>query len=508
LTNEDLREIQEWKDKLEKEHRDPINELVSIFAPEIIELGHVKKGLLITCANAGIKNIDSAFPKRQRINGLLIGDPGLVKTTLLEKTLELVPNSQYAGGQSSTGLSLTAQISKEDGGSYNLRYGPIALANGSVCGINELGQLPLSEHKHLLDCMEGNGFPIAKYGFPTFIETHTSIIASANPINNKWKNSSNIDNSEFPTLTQIIDRFDLIFVFRENRDPRFLRIYGEKRREAAAKYERGEYAGNKEFLQKYIAYARTFSPKITDEAFVILEEFFIEMGKSGVEGIFRKLESLLRVAIGITRLKLKEIVDLDDAKETMEIFRVMFQNYNHIISPVRDPRDVSYEEIRQVIREHNGYPINFTEAVRKACQRKEQVKYYLIGREEISEDRLRQNKNWKLRPIVELLRKDHTVEFVSEMPIVLRWSQKENIDSQIDDETRKIELESEECDVCDVNVYDRELFRENKENDLDRIINTDENKPTKEEENVQNISLPNAKPSSHTLNLISQERRR
>ena len=30
---------------------------------------------------------------------------------------------------------------------------------------------------------------------------------------------SNIDNSEFPTLTQIIDRFDLIFVFRENRDP-------------------------------------------------------------------------------------------------------------------------------------------------------------------------------------------------------------------------------------------------------------------------------------------------
>ncbi len=195
LTNEDIKEIQEWKNKLEKESKGSIDELVSIFAPEIIELDHVKKGLLITCANAGIRIIDSAFPKRQRINDLLIGDPGLVKTTLLEKTLELVPNSQYAGGQSSTGLSLTAQISKEDGGSYNLRYGPIALANGSICGINELGQLPLSEHKHLLDCMEDNGFPIAKYGFPTFMETHTSIIASANPINNKWKNSYNIDNS-------------------------------------------------------------------------------------------------------------------------------------------------------------------------------------------------------------------------------------------------------------------------------------------------------------------------
>jgi DNA replicative helicase MCM subunit Mcm2 (Cdc46/Mcm family) len=294
---------------------------------------------------AGIQlDIDSALPKKQRINSLLIGDPGLVKTTLLEKTLELVPNSQYAGGQSSTGLSLTAQISKEDGGSYNLRYGPVVLAKGSICGINELGQLPLSEHKHLLDCMEGNGFPIAKYGFPTFIETYTSIIASANPINNKWKSSSNIDNSEFPTLTQIIDRFDLIFVFRENRDPRFLRTYGEKRREIAEKYERKVYEGNKEFLQRYIAHARTFSPKITDEAFVILEEFFIEMGKAGVAGIFRKLESLLRVAIGIARLKLKGIVDVEDAKETTEIFTIIFQNYNHIISAVRDPRDVSYEE--------------------------------------------------------------------------------------------------------------------------------------------------------------------
>lgn len=348
--------------------------------------------------------------------------------------------------------------------------------------------------------MEGNGFPIAKYGFPTFIETYTSIIASANPISNKWKSSSNIDNSEFPTLTQIIDRFDLIFVFRENRDPRFLRMYGEKRREIAEKYERDAYKGKKEFLQKYIAHARTFNPKITDEAFVMLEEFFIEMGKAGVAGIFRKLESLLRVAIGIARLKLKWTVDLEDAKETIEIFRVMFQNYNHIISGIRDPRDVSYEEIKQVIRDHNGYPINFTEAVRKACQRKDQVKYYLIGREEISEDKLRQNKNWKLRPIVDLLRKDQVIEFVSEMPIILRWNQIETGSS-----TRKIQTESEVCDVCDVNLYNREKERKN---DLGRINDDNKIEPTKEEEDIENAFLANAKPSSHTSHTSQDEHAR
>jgi MCM AAA-lid domain len=275
-------------------------------------------------------------------------------------------------------------------------------------------------------------------------------------------------------------------------------MYGEKRREIAEKYERKMYEGDKEFLQRYIAHARTFCPKITDEAFVILEEFFIEMGKAGVTGIFRKLESLLRVAIGIARLKLKWTVDLKDAKETIEIFRVMFQNYNHMISAVRDPRDVSYEEIKQVVREYNGYPIHFTEAVRKACVRKELVKYYLMGKEDISEDKLRQNKNWKLRPVVDLLRKDQAVEFVSEMPIVLRWNQQEKMDSQIDDNTRKMQLKSEVCDVCDVNLYNRELFRKNKERDLDGINNNDDNKSTKVEENVQNISLPNAKPGSHT----------
>jgi hypothetical protein len=278
-------------------------------------------------------------------------------------------------------------------------------------------------------------------------------------------------------------------------------MYGEKRREIAEKYERKMYEGNKEFLQRYIAHARTFSPKITDEAFVILEEFFIELGKAGVTGIFRKLESLLRVAIGIARLKLKWTVDLEDAKETIEIFRVMFQNYNHMISAVRDPRDVSYEEIKQVVREHNGYPIHFTEAVRKACEHKELVKYYLMGKEDISEDKLRLNTNWKLRPIVDLLRKDQAVEFVSEMPIVLRWNQQAlNERRQIHEDTGKMQLKSEVCDVCDVNLNNRELIRKDKVIDLIETNNVNDNKSSEEEdqeENVQNISLPNAKPGSH-----------
>jgi DNA replicative helicase MCM subunit Mcm2 (Cdc46/Mcm family) len=45
---------------------------------------------------------------------------------------------------------------------------------------------------------------------------HHSIIASANPVGNKWKNSNIITLEDFPLSTQVIQRFDLIFVFKEN----------------------------------------------------------------------------------------------------------------------------------------------------------------------------------------------------------------------------------------------------------------------------------------------------
>lgn len=239
LTEDDKKKSEEWKKQQENQNKNPIDELALLFAPELIDLDHVKKGMLLVCSSAGLRNVDGRLPKKLRLNALLIGDPGLAKTSILDKTTKLVPNSQYAGGQSSTGLSLTSHISKEDGGIYSLRYGPVVLAKDSICAINEIGQLPIDQHKHLLDCMEENGFPIAKHGYSTFIEAHLSIIASANPINNRWQNNQTVNYSEFPTLSQIIHRFDLIFVFRENTDAAYLLNFAKQRKIVADNYKKG-----------------------------------------------------------------------------------------------------------------------------------------------------------------------------------------------------------------------------------------------------------------------------
>jgi DNA replicative helicase MCM subunit Mcm2 (Cdc46/Mcm family) len=139
LTGKYVEEIEAWKSSTENEAKSITDELVKKFAPTIVGNEHNKKGLLFVCANAGIRNDEKRIPKRLRINALLIGDPGLAKSPLLHFTTRTIPNSRYESAQGSTGLSLTAQVSKDDGGSHTLRLGPIPRARGAICAINEIG---------------------------------------------------------------------------------------------------------------------------------------------------------------------------------------------------------------------------------------------------------------------------------------------------------------------------------------------------------------------------------
>ncbi len=398
-----------------------------ILAPELIDLDHIKKGILLACVNAGFRNVDIRFPKRIRIHILIIGDPGLAKTSLLQKTLPLIANSQYAGGQSSTGLSLTAQISKEDGGgTYTMRFGPVVLAKDSICLINEIGQLPIDEHKHLLDCMEENDFPIAKYGISTTIEAHPTIIASANPINNKWQNSESISAREFPTLSQIIQRFDLIFILRENTTPDFLSKYADKRKKIADDYKKGLYKENEEFIKKYLLYARTFKPELTEQAHCILKNFCINMGKAGLSGLPRKLDTLIRLPIATAKLKLKDVADEVDAQEAMLFYNDILKDFNQVAVLTTNPRDLAYEGIRKAIKENNGLPITLTEAAIIACDKNKDIKYYFLGKrasdsDSIVRELLKLNSNWHLKEILELIKNDDCLQIILDKPITLRW---------------------------------------------------------------------------------------
>jgi DNA replicative helicase MCM subunit Mcm2 (Cdc46/Mcm family) len=75
--------------------------------------------------------------------------------------------------------------------------------------------------------MQEQKFKFSKHGITTLVSSPTSIIWSSNPISGKWKNPEMIDLDEFPAIKPLIDRFDLIYAIRDNRDAEEERKYAD-----------------------------------------------------------------------------------------------------------------------------------------------------------------------------------------------------------------------------------------------------------------------------------------
>ena len=206
LTEEDIRIIKRfkeiWKD-------DVIIKLVEMFDPSIVEHNVPKKVILIAAVNTSEKVGDDSG----HIDVLFIGPPGLIKTGILRRATKLVPGSNMAGGQYSTGKSLTAVIDKLNDQTI-LRAGLIPRSRGGFGAIDEFGRQDPEDQEKMLNIMQERGFPFDKHGISTYIEAPTSILASANPKNNDtWIDDDKIDLSQFPFIATIIDRFDLVVTF-------------------------------------------------------------------------------------------------------------------------------------------------------------------------------------------------------------------------------------------------------------------------------------------------------
>jgi replicative DNA helicase Mcm len=457
LTRLDIEAIKRFSSK---NHDKIIDILVELFDPSIVGYEHVKKGLLMSAVNTS-----EIFSKKEKIHGLLIGDPGLAKSKLLERITKLVPNSIKVSAQNASGKSLTVIIDRTEENTF-LRLGPIPQARGAICGLNEIGRMSLEDQGHFLDVMEEEEFTKTAYGFHTKIQSPTTIIASANPMNNsKWKDSNKIDLNEFPVLAPLLDRFDLKFAFKEKKDPKEIRAFGKRYSKILSKKAKGQLPDYTRFLVKYIEYARQLKPILNEEALMMLEEFYINVKIKGF-GSDRVLPTLHKLVKAVARLKLKEIVDEEDAKEVMEFYNVMLVDFQKSVVVSQSPRDLAYNEcvsILEQIKEFAG--ITLEDLFKKVCENNEQLAKYF----EYDDKSLKIKNNRKVRDVYEQLLNHSNIKKVQEKPIVLQW---------LDPSTTKIDPDlSDPSDVCD----------------KDKITYN-----TKEKEKVNEIGLEQLSHRSHT----------
>jgi DNA replicative helicase MCM subunit Mcm2 (Cdc46/Mcm family) len=377
------------------------------FAPNIIGYNDVKKGLLLCAAST---NLDT---NRKKLNAALLGDPGTAKSLLLQEAIKLVANSTIVSAQSSSGISLTAIVETEKD-SHVLRLGPIPLSRGGICALNEGGGMNFGHQKYLLDVMQEQKFKFSKHGITALVSSPTSIIWSSNPTSGKWKNPESIDLDEFPAIKPLIDRFDLIYAIRDNRDAEEERIYADIKFEMDdnSTNETLENESNLVYLQKHIEYSKKFRPEFSDEAKFMLKEYYLAVRAK--YGSRRVRESIVTIARMIAQLKLKDVIDAEDAKETQEVFNRVLEPLQKIVNTTTNPIDVIVEECLNILKESNNIEWKFyTNLIERACENPQAQKYI--------DNAHKKRNNDKLRPILDRLLNHTHVKLTKRNPLTLAW---------------------------------------------------------------------------------------
>ena len=344
--------------EISKEEEEQIKELAA--NPKIYEMlvhsiapgiyGHeIVKEAIVMQLFGGVKKI---LPDDAQIRGnihmLLVGDPGLAKSQLLQATDRIAPKSIYVAGKTTSGVGLTASAVKDDfgEGGWTLKAGALVLSSGGMAMIDEFDKMVDEDRSAMHEAMEQGRVSIAKAGIVTSFKTDTSILAAANPKYGRF------DPYE-PFLKQInlpptlISRFDLFFPMKDVLDrtrdseiaSHILKTHqaGQlslQQKTGTAKLSKKEKERlekivvplvDSELLKKFISYARqNIFPVMSSEAMKSISEFYLDLRESGrKEGSYaathRQLEGVVRLCEASARVRLSNKIEDQDVRRSINL---------------------------------------------------------------------------------------------------------------------------------------------------------------------------------------------
>lgn len=155
----------------------------------------------------------ATVPLRGNIHVLLVGDPGLGKSQLLQAAGRVAPRSVYVCGNSSTSVGLTVAVTRDGGGEYSFEAGAVVQADRGVVCVDEFDKMA-KEHAALLEVMEQQAVSVAKAGLVASLPARTTILAAANPRQGHYDRRRSVAKN-LNANPALLSRFDLIFVMED-----------------------------------------------------------------------------------------------------------------------------------------------------------------------------------------------------------------------------------------------------------------------------------------------------
>ncbi|CAJ0963326.1 unnamed protein product [Ranitomeya imitator] len=340
--------------------------IVHSLCPTIYGHEVVKAGLLLALFGGCQKYVDdkNRIPIRGDPHVLIVGDPGLGKSQMLQAVCNVAPRGIYVCGNTTTTSGLTVTLARDSAtGDFGLEAGALVLGDQGICGIDEFDKMG-NQHQALLEAMEQQSISLAKAGIVCSLPARTSIIAAANPVGGHYNKGKTVSEN-LKMGSALLSRFDLVFILldtpNEDHDHLLsehvmamrsgsknilcgasvtradtqgsnisvLEVTSDRPLKDRLKVQPGEHidAIPHQLLRKYIGYARQYvQPKLSLDAAQVLQNFYLELRKQnqGIDSTpitTRQLESLIRLTEARARLELREEVTREDAEDVIQVMK-------------------------------------------------------------------------------------------------------------------------------------------------------------------------------------------
>lgn len=349
--------VDDHKDAIrELSERDDLYEaLVDSLAPHIAggeHLRRIKLGLML-----------AAFGTHTRPNGnsqvrgtphvLLLGDPGVGKSEMLNYLESLVPRSVFASGENATGAGLTSATVRDDfgPGEWTVKAGALPRAHQGVAVVDELDKASEATVNALHTVLEKLTIETSKAGITATLPAETTLLAAGNPKHGRFRRYEPVA-EQIDLDPSLMSRFDLMFMMRDDPDPEtdetvakaslgaFQQSAQATRSDTSIEEPLGQSAIGTDLLKAYIAYAREhIQPVLTDTAMEHIMEFYVEsrqlndksddpgdVTESAVPVTPRKNGACARLAEASARARLSKEATVEDAKRATMLVRTMLED--------------------------------------------------------------------------------------------------------------------------------------------------------------------------------------